>query len=110
MEGLTKKEEEVLQLFKQRVLAAFPHAVVSIQLFGSKARGDAHKDSDIDVLVVLKDGNIADDRMIISLAASLFADTGVYISPKMYSQAVIKEKQSRHNMFLQSIVDDLVPL
>ena len=49
---LTAKEKKVLHIFKQAVFEHFGRNAVSIKLFGSKARGDADKFSDIDVLVM----------------------------------------------------------
>lgn len=45
----------MVQSFVRRALEAYPDAIDSIRLFGSKARGDARADSDIDLLVVVPD-------------------------------------------------------
>ena len=50
---MTSLEKTILDRFKQLVLARLPlHQMI---LFGSRARGDADPDSDMDVLVVLED-------------------------------------------------------
>ena len=49
---LTAKEKKIVRVFKQEVLKHFGRDVVAMKLFGSKARGDADKFSDIDVLVM----------------------------------------------------------
>ena len=49
-------EERIwLDEYRQALIAERPGAVVRMLVYGSKARGDAHEDSDIDVLLVLKD-------------------------------------------------------
>lgn len=52
-------EREILNDFKQRVAACVP--LDRMILFGSRARGDADPDSDMDVLVVLE--GPVDDRV-----------------------------------------------
>lgn len=85
MVGLTKKEKEALALFKQRVLEAFPDQVDSIQLFGSKARGDAAKFSDIDVLIRLAQdrADLATRSRVYRIASDVLFDREIDISPKI---------------------------
>lgn len=52
---LTDTERQALEALVQRLYNRFQSQVQSVVLFGSKARGDAGPDSDIDVLVVLSD-------------------------------------------------------
>jgi uncharacterized protein len=46
-----RPEEPVVARFRERVLAAFDHRVERIVLFGSRARGDEHAESDWDFAV-----------------------------------------------------------
>ncbi len=61
LEALMPKDvADRLLTFKQDVMRALPGAVQGMILFGSRARGDAHADSDYDIAVLLRDG-LADD-------------------------------------------------
>lgn len=51
--ALTDNERQALETLVQRLHTHHGDQIKSIVLFGSKARGDAGADSDIDVLVVL---------------------------------------------------------
>ena len=51
---LPKRKEKALRRFKELLLEQFENEIVGIRLFGSKARGDARFDSDIDVLVITR--------------------------------------------------------
>ncbi len=50
---LTNTERQALETMVRRLHTRYDDQVKSIVLFGSKARGDAGPDSDIDVIVVL---------------------------------------------------------
>lgn len=52
--NLKENERQALLELKKKICARFPDA--EIILYGSKARGDADEESDIDVLVLLEDG------------------------------------------------------
>ncbi|GAH25140.1 unnamed protein product, partial [marine sediment metagenome] len=51
--NLKRNEKKALLELKKRLLERFPDA--EIILYGSKARGDFDEESDIDVLIILKD-------------------------------------------------------
>ena len=54
---LTSREKAALSEFVARLREKYADQVVLIVLFGSKARGDFDEESDLDVLVVVKDGD-----------------------------------------------------
>lgn len=110
MAELTLKEKEALSLFKQRVMAAFPDSVDAIQLFGSKARGDAAKHSDVDVLVVLDQMTWQDKRAIRALASEIIFTAGVLLSVQIFSRQQLEQMKQRHAIFWQTIEPDLMPL
>lgn len=56
-------------------------------LFGSRARGDAREDSDLDLLILLKQSNLkqSDFDKIAYPLIELGWKQGIYISPKLYT-------------------------
>jgi len=54
MKGLTEKERQALKELVEELKKLYDDNLSKVILYGSKARGDATEDSDIDVLVVLK--------------------------------------------------------
>lgn len=107
---LTSSDRHALDLFQERLQQAFPGQIVGLRLFGSKARGDATADSDVDVLVVLTETDWRTNRAIIHLAARVWTETGVNISPKTYTQTQVADMRRRRNVFLQSVEQDALPV
>lgn len=54
-EHTTNKIETITKLLKQKFSQVYQDRLDKLILFGSQARGDARTNSDIDILVVLKD-------------------------------------------------------
>ena len=86
------------------LLSRFLRRIGRIALFGSKARGDAEPDSDLDVLVVLGDGQksrggfyplgLTDPawREIVGMAFDLLMEYDVDISPTFTSEDEFAEQ------------------
>lgn len=54
---LTPKEKLALRECLQRLQQEYGREVLSVKLYGSKARGDHHADSDLDLLVRVRQDN-----------------------------------------------------
>jgi predicted nucleotidyltransferase len=54
---LTSEEELWLSSYREILAKQFPDLVEQIIVFGSKAKGTATEDSDLDLLVVIRDGD-----------------------------------------------------
>jgi predicted nucleotidyltransferase len=101
---LNAQEQAALAEYQTRLLTKFPHRIRRIALFGSRARGDAGPDSDLDVLVVLGDGQKSRDgfyplgltdpawREIVGMTFDLLMDYGVDISPTVMSEDEFAEQ------------------
>lgn len=112
MAGLTAKEKNALKLFKERVHKAFPKQVKDVQLFGSKARGDAAKHSDVDVLVVLSSGkgDLSTRDPVYGIATDILLKTGVDLSPKVLTKAQYDKLRSWGEPLLLNIEREGIPL
>ncbi len=89
---------EILNKYRRVLLTHFPDQLQRLILFGSQARGEATRESDIDVLVVVRweedqlpEGgytlpfNDPRWRMIVELAYDLTLEYGVILSPVVMS-------------------------
>ena len=107
MAHLTTTDRRAVERFCADVRREFPGRVQAIQVFGSKARGDAAEDSDVDLLVILTDVRWQDRKTISRLASRVFSDTGVDLAPAIYTAEKIERMKRQRNMFWQAIEPDL---
>lgn len=80
LSSLSDTERQALELLAERLCAGFGSRVKSVVLFGSKSRGDAGPDSDIDVLVVLADDDPYLRSSVRRLAARVSLEYDLLIS------------------------------
>lgn len=100
LKTLTKTEQRALEEFKEKILRKFKGKVFLIKLFGSKARGDSWKGSDMDILLVLKKKiHLADKEsdFLAKLVFKILMKYNVYISVTDFS---LKEYLSYSKMGL----------
>jgi predicted nucleotidyltransferase len=83
---VTSEEKKALQEFVHYLQQSIPDKIVSVALFGSKARGDCAPDSDVDVLVILNQENRELRRSILKMAARISLDHDVLLSPGVIGQ------------------------
>ncbi len=57
MLALTTEERAWLEAYRRTLDEQFPGQIEQLIIYGSKARGDATPDSDLDVLVVIREGD-----------------------------------------------------
>jgi predicted nucleotidyltransferase len=83
---------EVKQGFQQ----VYQEQLINLVLFGSQARGDAKPESDIDILVVLKEkiNNDEKHQNIIALISDLCIEYGVLVSCVYVDESQFKQEQS----------------
>jgi len=88
--------KKLLKEFKQGLVRIYGKRLKAIYLYGSYARGEARPDSDIDVLLVIKDdfNYIEMLKRSDNFAVSLSLENDVVISRAFVSEKEYKEKQS----------------
>ena len=85
---------EILNTLKRILYQVAPDATVI--LYGSEARGESRPDSDIDVLILLNKEKITltDRQQITYPLYDVELDTGVIISPKVFSKNLWENEMS----------------
>lgn len=83
---LSKKEGLALQDFKNRLIERLGDNFLFIKLYGSRARGDSHKHSDIDIVVVLKKLDNEIDDIVIDTSTEILYEYDVDLKFLTFSQ------------------------
>jgi uncharacterized protein len=78
---------EALDRFGSALRERFGQRLSEVVLFGSRARGEAHEDSDVDVLVVIDDLSDQERLAVLDLASAADRATAdwVGLAPLVYS-------------------------
>jgi len=87
LSSLTSSEREAVQEFARFLRERFGRMVREIILFGSRARGQGDRESDIDILIVMTNLSWEIKRTISELAAVENMKHGVLISTVRYNSA-----------------------
>ena len=72
------------------------HNIASVKLFGSRAREDHSRDSDIDVIIVTKRNHHKIENLVSDYVVGLLIKNGPYLSVKIYDKKIRSIKQEAH--------------
>ncbi len=103
--------KQILNKFKQKLLARFKDDLISLVLFGSVARGTARKESDIDMLIILKDAPASYyDRLKPVIDIELELRNDIEGMPPVFSSIILSldEAKQNRNIFLDMIDDSII--
>lgn len=107
---LHPEEREWLAQFRETLAARFAGVVVNMVLYGSKARGDAREDSDIDILLVVGDAAAHLKRPLRQLAHELAATSYALPSIVAYTDAEWARLGRLRSPFRAAVERDGVPV
>ena len=83
---LSKAERDALKRFGDDVKSRLGEYVVRMSVFGSKVRGDFRKESDIDILVIVKERSLRVMDQIAEITSDLNVEYDLSISPVVFSE------------------------
>ena len=105
---LTPAEQAWLDEYRQTLDRHYPGLVHDILIFGSKARGDAGPDSDLDVLVVLNEADRSTKRGVRHTGHLLSVLSDVMPSIMVYTRPEWQARESSMSPLYQAVMRDAV--
>lgn len=107
---LQPEEQEWLDQFRETLTVRFAGVVVDMVLYGSKARGDAREDSDVDVLLIVSNAAAHLKRPVRQLAHELAATSYALPSIVAYTEAEWTRLGRLGSPFRAAVERDGVPV
>lgn len=96
--------------YRVRLVAQFGDRLERVALFGSRARGEAREDSDIDVLVCIRGADWRDEREAAGIAGDAVLVTGVWLSPAVYASERFQRLLVQESPFARAVEREHIPL
>jgi len=100
---LSQEDQAWLNSYRSAIAARFGPLVSSIIVFGSKARGDSTADSDLDLLLVIEEGDWRVKSELADVAYELAIGTDVVPSVKIYTRAEWERLRESESPFREAI-------
>jgi uncharacterized protein len=108
--ALASSERAALRAFLDRLRALPDIDVTEARLFGSRARGEGHEHSDLDVAVVLASDARRHRYRIYDLAYDIGLAHGVQLAPLVLDEARLAELRSRERRLATVLETEGIPL
>jgi len=108
--SLSAREREALDVFVQRLYTRYGDRVRSAVLFGSKARGDAGPESDVDLLVTLADDDPHLRSEVRRLGARVSLEYDLLLSVRAVGRSQWAELARHRFPLYQAIVSEGIDL
>lgn len=109
---LTGLERAALTQYAQRLDVALGSRLARLVLFGSRARGEGHEESDLDVAVVVRGSEAELFRPVCDVAAevNMQYDYGVRLAPLLLSEETLERFRRRERAIARAILEEGIPL
>ncbi len=106
--NLKEHERKALYHLKEELLTRF--TLVDFRLFGSKARGDDTKESDIDIMIEIEEYSPENVMVILNLVYDIDMEHDSFVSPIILGRCQVEEGPLSESPIYKAIVKEGVPL
>jgi predicted nucleotidyltransferase len=106
--NLAPDEQAWLEAYRRALKEQHPEAVGRMVIYGSKARGTSHPDSDLDVLLVLRNDAASLKRELRNIGYLLSATSEAVPSIMAYTEEEWESRQRSGSPFWEAVERDAV--
>ena len=110
VQSFSNQEETAIQTFITQLQNQYKDAICTIILYGSKARGEAVVDSDIDLLIVMETDDWTVRNRVSDIASRISLKFDILISPHVISLSNWQEMSEAPFSFYKNIFREGIPL
>jgi len=107
---LNPSENKAVDEFVIKLKTLLQEELIKIRLFGSKARSVTNGESDIDILIVLKNKNLNILNQIIDILVDIQLKYDANISPVIYTEYEFKMNLEMGSFFIKNVEKEGIPL
>jgi len=107
---LDRNESHAIQILIERLTRTFPDQILATTLFGSKARGDASAESDIDILVITQSEDWQLVRQIRRIGARVSLEQDVLFNMHIVDQTHWAEMERIQSTYWRNVQRDGIEL
>jgi len=101
---MNSSHKNAINKFSKNAKNILKDNLVDILVYGSVARGEAHQDSDVDIIVIVKRNAFRTQMRLASLAFDVLMETGEYLSVQTMKSKDLK----RDTIFLHNVRRDSI--
>ncbi len=107
---LDQNERQAIQILTERLAQTLSDQILATTLFGSKARGDASADSDIDILVIIQSEDWQIVRKIRQIGARVSLEQDVLFNMHIVDRAQWAEMERAQSTYWRNVQRDGIKL
>jgi predicted nucleotidyltransferase len=96
-------EKAVVERISSSLKERYPNDIVSVYVFGSRARGDHTDRSDFDVLVIVRKRSVAIEEAVVATFVEEEMESGLCFDPIIKSLSSFELEKRHHTPFFQNI-------
>ena len=108
--NLKIKEQKAVDEFVARLKSELGSDIILIRLFGSKVKGNFDKDSDIDILIIVKKYNTVLINKIVDVQVDSLLKYNANLSPVVFSEDEYRKNREMGSPFFKNIERESISL
>lgn len=103
LQYLSETERKVVNSFVKEVEENLGDNILNIRLFGSRVRGDFHRDSDIDIFILVRERTYDIEDMVSEIEVNYDIEYGLPLSTVLYSLFEYQKNKELGSFFFENV-------